>query len=283
MVRNRKTFSTIFNAAIFIVLEVAALGMLRSNGILQDSWVMKGAHAFYAYVWGKTESIKYYFSLQKENARLAEENFNLACKLRDCGNGIAECNALQSGAAHEADSASVAEDSTGRYIYRQAEIVKISNNRQHNFIIVDKGSEDGVTPQSGIITGQGVIGIIDAVSRHYSYGISFKNTGMTVSARIGKTGPVGSLVWDGANTDGALLNEIPHHIGIESGDTVYTSGFSSIFPPDIPLGTTGESRIINGATYEIKVRLFEDFKALRYVTIVQNAGKDEISDLVSKQ
>ena len=207
MVRNRKTFSTIFNAAIFIVLEVAALGMLRSNGILQDSWVMKGAHAFYAYVWGKTESIKYYFSLQKENARLAEENFNLACKLRDCGNGIAECNALQSGAAHEADSASVAEDSTGRYIYRQAEIVKISNNRQHNYIIVDKGSEDGVTPQSGIITGQGVIGIIDAVSRHYSYGISFKNTGMTVSARIGKTGPVGSLVWDGANTDGALLNE----------------------------------------------------------------------------
>ena len=250
MVRNRKTFSTIFNAAIFIVLEVAALGMLRSNGILQDSWVMKGAHAFYAYVWGKTESIKYYFSLQKENARLAEENFNLACKLRDCGNGIAD---------------------------------KISNNRQHNYIIVDKGSEDGVTPQSGIITGQGVIGIIDAVSRHYSYGISFKNTGMTVSARIGKTGPVGSLVWDGANTDGALLNEIPHHIGIESGDTVYTSGFSSIFPPDIPLGTTGESRIINGATYEIKVRLFEDFKALRYVTIVQNAGKDEISDLVSKQ
>ena len=61
MVRNRKTFSTIFNAAIFIVLEVAALGMLRSNGILQDSWVMKGAHAFYAYVWGKTESIKYYW------------------------------------------------------------------------------------------------------------------------------------------------------------------------------------------------------------------------------
>ena len=47
------------------------MGMLRSNGILQDSWVMKGAHAFYAYVWGKTESIKYYFSLQKENARLA--------------------------------------------------------------------------------------------------------------------------------------------------------------------------------------------------------------------
>ena len=255
------------------------MGMLRSNGILQDSWVMKGAHAFYAYVWGKTESIKYYFSLQKENARLAEENFNLACKLRDCGNGIAECNALQSGAAHEADSASVAEDSTGRYIYRQAEIVKISNNRQHNYIIVDKGSEDGVTPQSGIITGQGVIGIIDAVSRHYSYGISFKNTGMTVSARLGKEGPVGELIWNGVTSNGAVLREIPHHIPLHLGDTVYTSGFSAIFPPDIPLGITGDATVVNGSTYDIDITLFEDFSAVRYVTIVSNTDEEEITEL----
>ena len=275
---NQKTFSLIFNAAIFILLEIAALGMLRSNGILQDTWAMKGAHALYACLWGKTESIKYYFSLQKENARLAEENFNLAGRIRDFENrGPVSCihaDTLSRTAATTADS-------TDRYAYMQAEIVKISNNSQHNYIIVEKGSEEGVVPLSGIITGQGVIGIIDAVSRHYSYGISFKNTDMTVSARIGKTGPVGSLVWDGIHTDGALLNEIPHHIGIESGDTVYTSGFSSIFPPDIPLGTTGESRIINGATYEIRVRLFEDFKALRYVTIVRNRGTDEISSLVS--
>jgi len=66
---------------------------------------------------------------------------------------------------------------------------------------------------------------------------------------------------------------------IAVGDTVYTSGFSSIFPPDIPLGVTGESRIVNGSTSEIKVRLFEDFSSLRYVTIVENLGREEIRQL----
>ena len=65
----------------------------------------------------------------------------------------------------------------------------------------------------------------------------------------------------------------------EPGDTVFTSGYSSIFPPDIALGTTGESKIVNGATYEIEVTLFEDFGSLRYVTIVENLGKDEIRRL----
>jgi rod shape-determining protein MreC len=63
------------------------------------------------------------------------------------------------------------------------------------------------------------------------------------------------------------------------GDTVYTSGYSSIFPPDIPLGTAGEAKIVNGATYEIEVTLLEDFSALRYVTVVDNTGQNEIDSL----
>lgn len=282
MAGNRKILIVIFNAAIFIALEVAALSMLRNNGALQDTWVLKGFHAFYSAVWGKTEEVKHYFSLGKENDMLARENFMLASQLRH----YKEMEAARTGAAMT-DSLSATLSPKGkdssRFSYLPASIAKISNNRQRNFIILDKGSEDGVVPQSGIITSQGAIGIIDAVSRHYSYAISFKNTGMTVSARIGKAGPVGSLIWDGRSSKGAVLAEIPHHIPIEYGDTVCTSGFSSIFPPDIPLGIVGEYEIVDGATYEINVELFEDFNALRYVTIVRNLGKEEIDELVSQQ
>ena len=65
----------------------------------------------------------------------------------------------------------------------------------------------------------------------------------------------------------------------QPGDTVYTSGHSSIFPADIPLGTAGKAKIVNGATYEIEVTLFEDFAALRHVTIVENLGRDEMKTL----
>ena len=146
-------------------------------------------------------------------------------------------------------------------------------------MIIGKGYEDGVTEGSGVITGKGAVGIIDAVSRKHAYARSFKNHEMNISARLGKEGAVGPLSWDGVSSDGAILKEIPHHVEFEKGDTVFTSGFSSIFPPDIPLGEVGEAKIVNGATYEIKVRLFEDFGALRYVTVVENMGKEEMKEL----
>lgn len=167
----------------------------------------------------------------------------------------------------------------GSFRYIPASIVKISNNTQHNYIIVGKGYADGVTKGSGVITGKGAVGVIDAVGKNHSYARSFKNHEMNISARLGKEGAVGPMSWNGYSSNGAVLKEIPHHVEFHPGDTVYTSGYSSIFPPDIPLGTTGESRIVNGATYEIEINLFEDFGALRYVTIVENLGKEEIKTL----
>ena len=87
------------------------------------------------------------------------------------------------------------------------------------------------------------------------------------------------MSWDGINSNGALLKEIPLHVEVAAGDTIFTSGFSTIFPPDIPLGITGDSHIVNGSTYEIKVSLFEDFAALRYVTVVENLAREEIKHL----
>lgn len=123
------------------------------------------------------------------------------------------------------------------------------------------------------------MGIVDAVSRHYSYVISFMNTEFSVSARLGREGAVGPLVWDGKSTHGAILKDIPLQNKFEKGDTVRTSGYSSIFPSDIPLGTIGDAKIVNGATYEIEVSLFQDMKSVRYVTIATNVGKNEIASL----
>ncbi|MBR2072473.1 MAG: rod shape-determining protein MreC, partial [Alistipes sp.] len=116
-----------------------------------------------------------------------------------------------------------------------------------NYIIIGKGEADGVEKGDGVVTGNGAIGVIDAVSEHFSYARSFQNHGMSISARLGPTGTSGQLVWDGIRSNGAFLNEIPHHVEISVGDTIYTSGFSSIFPPDIPLGVTGKSRVVNGS------------------------------------
>ena len=272
--RKGNIIGNLINAAIFILLEIAALSMLNNNSQLQRMWFSKGTQAFMGAVWGGTQSIKDYFSLRKANDALALENFELRTRLARLESEVGDSMR---------DSIPESANMAGAFRFIPANIMKISNNTQHNYLIIGKGSRDSVTVGSGVITGKGAIGVIDAVSENYAYARSFRNFGMSISARIGKSGSVGPMEWDGRSRNKAILKEIPHHVEFHEGDTVYTSGYSSIFPPDIPLGITGEAKIVNGATYEIGVTLFEDFGALRYVTVVDNTGREEMNTIEEEQ
>ena len=268
MVDERKIWARVISTVIFILMELAALSMLKHSGSLQDIWVSKASHRVMAWVWGGFDSIGRYFSLRNENEKLAEENAMLTEELRRSRDRVQ--TAMENGLLN---------DTTvifSGYEHVPASIVKISRNKQHNYFILNKGYEDGVRPQSGVITPLGIVGIVDAVEKHYSYGLSFMNTGVSVSARLGNEGAVGPLTWDGISMDGAVLKDIPLQYKYAPGDTVWTSGDSILFPPDIPLGIAGSSKVVNGAVNEIQVDLFQSFTALRYVTVVSNSGREEI-------
>lgn len=271
MPKERSVVRNILTVAVFIILEIASVLMLSRNNQIQRLWIARISHGFMARTWGASQSVSNYFSLKRQNDELALENDRLQKLVR--GYELA---------AREADPASKPVLADNGFNYIPATIIKSSTNTQHNYLIIDKGSEDGVTRNSGIITDKGVIGIVDAVSSHYSYAISFLNTELFISARLGNSGAVGPLAWDGTGSDRAILKEVPLQFKFAPGDTVYTSGYSTIFPPDIPIGVAGESKIINGATNEIKVDLFQNHKALKYVTIVSNTRAAEI-EAIEKQ
>ena len=271
MPKERSVVQDILTVAVFIILEVAAVLMLSHNNQIQRLWVARISHGFMAQTWGATQSVSNYFSLKRQNDELALENDRLQKLVRG-----------YEMAARQADPASKPVLADDGFNYIPATIIKSSVNTQHNYLIIDKGSEDGVVRNSGVITPKGVIGIVDAVSSHYSYAISFLNTELFISARLGNSGAVGPLAWDGTSSDRAILKEIPLQFKFAPGDTVYTSGYSTTFPPDIPIGVAGDSKIINGATNEIEVDLFQNHKALKYVTIVSNARAAEI-EAIEKQ
>lgn len=272
MQKKSNIYTILANTAVFIFLEIAALNMLSSSSSVQNFFITRNLQGLAGRFWGISESVSRYFSLPKVNKALADDIFELNKKISKMTRAL-EIAKLDSLARIDMELAS------DKFKFMPAAVVKNSLNKQHNYLIIGKGSDDGVRPQSGIITADGVVGIIDAVSRHYSYAISFLNSELSISARIGNDGAAGPMVWDGKHIDGALLREIPLQYKFDEGDTVYTSGYSSIFPPDIPLGVTGDTRIVNGATYEVKIKLFQDFSALRYVTIVTNSDIQEIEDL----
>ena len=267
MPRGNTVLSKILCAAVFIVLEIAALILVDHSDSLQSAGVARLSHRFAALAWGSSEQVRDYFSLQRQNRELANQVFALEQEL----------GAYRERERHAvADSIAAGFDVSRDFVFLPADIVKLSHNRQHNYMILNKGYEDGVLPQSGVITPRGVIGIVNVVERYYSYAIAFQNTDFSVSARIGREGAVGPLAWDGQSRYGAVLREIPLQTQFSPGDTVCTSGFSAVFPPDIPLGVLGKARIVNGSMYEIQVELFEDYSSVKYVTIAGNTGREEI-------
>ena len=264
--------SKVISAAIFIFLEVAAIGLISRTSTLQNIWLNRLSHRIMASTWGVGENIRYYFQLAGQNEDLARENFELSRQLDYYRNLYPEENAK---------AVRGREDDIFTYI--PAKIIKISRNSQHNYIILNKGYEDGVLPNSGIITNDGVVGIVDAVDKHYSYGLSLMNSKVSVSARIGKEGVVAPLVWNGITADGGLLKNIPMQFEIMPGDTVRTSGISEIFPGDIPLGVTIGSESVDGVVKDASVRLFLDFSSVRFVTISCNPKREEIGQLEKKE
>ena len=271
-----KVLPALFSIAVFILLEMASLNMLSSDSSVQGLWISRAGHHVMMTLWGSSRSISYYTSLKETNQALAEENVRLRLALEQYRDGE------DAESREELSDALIAEYKPQGFTWIPATVIKIGNNSQHNYILLDKGSEDGVTTDCGIITGSGVVGIVEVVGEHYSFALSLKNTDVSVSTRLGIDGTSGPLTWDGIHPSGARVREIPLQNRFSPGDTVYTSGHSSIFPSGIPLGTVGGSRIVDGSTYEIEVNLFQDFSNLRFVTIVKNTGRDELSALERK-
>lgn len=164
-----------------------------------------------------------------------------------------------------------------------ARIINNTVNRQQNFLTLDKGLLDGIKPEMGIITANGVVGIVTHVSPSYASGISLLNTRWNVSAKLSRNGYFGSLVWDGKDYRKALLNDIPFHVDISAGDTVVTSGYSVFFPEGILLGTVESFEKGGGDNfYTIRVILSVDFKAISYVEVIENIRKSEIENITRR-
>lgn len=267
--RQRNILPGIISLAVFVLLEIASLSLLRHNSQLQGSWLANAANGFKGAVWGGSESVKDFFALKSTNNQLALDNYRLQQEVVRLQEMLRESHL---------DTMKVRR--SAGYSMIPAEVVKMSRAKQHNYIILNRGYEDGVKEKSGIITREGVVGIVDAVSAHHSYALSFQNADFSISARLGNGGGNGLLIWDGKSSRGATLKEIPLQYRFSPGDTIYTSGHSMLFPPDIPLGTAGKARVVNGSTNEIDVTLFQEFKAIRYVIVVHNNSFDEVEEFV---
>ena len=134
-----------------------------------------------------------------------------------------------------------------------------------------------------MISPNGVVGIIYGASSHYSTVISLLNRDFRLSSKIKKNDYYGSLYWTGDEYQHASLSEIPYHVELEIGDTIVTSGYSSIFPEGLLVGVISDFHQAQGNFYIIDVKLSVDFRKLTHVNVIQNLLIEEQVNLENQE
>ena len=258
--------STISAIILFFVLASFAIVLVVKNGVVQQYRILGTARDMQAWVWTQSNHIGTFFNYRVENKRLVAENLALQQQLT-----------RYQTAERVLDSVAVRVEPD--FSYLSANIVKQTVNQQRNHLILDRGRKDGIEPGLGVVTARGVVGIVGAVGEHYAYVISILGAGQTVSAKLAGSGAFGPMTWPGTRPDRMLLREIPVHIQAVPGDTVLTSGFSTLYPPDIPVGCVVSATVSQGSSQELTIALFEDFRTLHSVYVVRNNHQNEIEAL----
>lgn len=146
----------------------------------------------------------------------------------------------------------------------------------NNYITLNKGTLAGLKEDMGVLSPNGIVGVVISVSTHFSKVIPILNPNYQPSCKIKGSDYFGTLSWDGKDSRYISLKELPQHADFNIGDTIVTSGFSTIFPEGVLVGTVEDTFKKKGENYNsLKVKLFTNFSALSEVLVVVNALKDE--------
>ncbi len=238
--------------------------VVNYNSYQRASWI-SSSNSVSGGVYRSFSDATQYLQLKQINEELAKENTYLRSQ-------------LPSSFKDSKDYFSLVYDSLNKrqYTYRTAKVINNSVNKHFNYITLNKGSNNGIVKEMGVISAKGVVGIVKDVSDHYSSVITILNTRLLISGKLKESGFFGALGWDGNDYRYVWLNEIPIHAHVVVGDLVVTSGFSSIFPEGILIGSVEVVERDKGESfYRIKVKLSVDFKDLSYVEVMSNKMKEE--------
>ena len=252
---------------LFFLLEGISLFLLFSFNNYQGSVWLSSANTVSGNVFELSQRVTGYFGLVSENKMLAEQNAQLEEQVF--------------GLQQQLDSAglvSLTAQTMGRWPFSviPATVVENSIGKLNNYITINKGTDDGIGPDMGVISSEGIVGVTYKCSPHYSLVLSVLNSKSSLSCKVRPSDSFGHLSWAGGDSRVAQLLDVPRYAEISIGDTVITSGHSSFFPEGLPVGVIEAFEpSADNLSNLITVHLDTRFGHLHHVFVIQNVGSEE--------
>lgn len=258
----------------FLLMELLCMVLVVNNNPDQNAIFNSSLSAFSNSVTSSFDNVSQFISLSSVADDLARENAGL---LQERDNALF----IQT---IQRDSIPIPETEQV-YTFVSAKVISNSTNRNNNSLTINRGTNHGIKKSMGIVGAgnNGVIGIVKNATANYARILPILHSQSRISSSIKRNGYFGSLIWKGGDPTKVNLVDIPKHANLIKGDTIQTSGYSSIFPEGIMIGTIDTFWLQSGTNfYEIEVNLSNDLSNVKYVYVVENLKQAEL-DLLEKE
>lgn len=264
--RNLLNFFIRYSAwLVFLMYVVLSCILLFQKNPYQHHVYLTSAGAVASGLYDVSSNVTGYINLREINEDLQHRNAALETEVIELRH---QTRLLRQAIAQDSLSQL---DSIGRFGFIIASVINNSVIRPYNYITIDKGSADGITPEMGVMDQNGVVGVTNVVSKHHARIISLLNPNFRLSCKLRGNDAFGSLVWDTKKPTEALLEELPKQVKFKIGDTIITSGYSAMFPEGIPVGVIlGSTRGEDDNFNTLRIKLLTDFSTLSTVKVISN-------------
>ncbi len=151
-----------------------------------------------------------------------------------------------------------------------------------HYIIIDHGSDDGLRHGMPVVTNQGLVGTIDAVTAKAARVLLINDPGAIVNIYLQSTQVQAQL--SGSLTSEISLDMVPQDVEIPSGELILTSGLGGDYPQDIIVGQiTSVRKRENDLFQTAVVSPAVDFSKLSAVLVIINFTPVDITPLLPQQ
>jgi rod shape-determining protein MreC len=211
-------------------------------------------------------------SLRQENAQLSSDNAQLQTQiiaLQQQASEIELLSALLDFARARPENA-----------YQAAAVIGQDPSPFLHYIIINRGSDDGIRRGMPVVSDQGLVGRVAQVTATAARVELITDPAAQVSVRLQPSQVDGVL--NGSLTGELGINLIPQDAVLEAGELVFTSGIGGLYPSNILIGQVNSVRKEATALFQTaSVQPAVDFTRLQIVLIITNFQAEDLSPLLA--
>lgn len=266
-----------------LFLVVAGILVLALSGYLNPVSNMFSGSLINIQTWVSTRylAISDFLTVPRDVAALRQRNAELEAEISQLQAQVIE---LQNKVAQTDTLAALVDFSRSNptNTYKAAAVIGRDPSPFLHYVIINRGSNDGIRRGMPVVTNQGLVGRVDAVIGGASRVQLITDPSSVVSVFLQNSGA--DAIMKGSVSGELTLDMLSQDIKIQTDDVVLTSGLGGEYPPDLLVGQLSSVRKRESDLFqEATVQPVVDFSRLEIVLVIVNFRPVDISPLVPNQ